>query len=192
LLDGVKPGMSEQRTLASVVYDSKRKVTPRERFVQEMDRVIPWLPLQALVAPHYGKPGRGRRPISLEAMLRIYFSNISDPQTEDMLFDSELMRRFARVYLGENTVPDESTILRLRHLLEAHQLTAPMFDAVRDLLVDRDLLVITGTIVDATLIAPPSSTKKTTKTRDPEIRQTRKGKSWQFGMKCHIGTDSQG
>ena len=188
--------MSEQRTLASVVYDTKRKVTRRERFLQEMDRVIPWATLQALVAPHYVKPGRGRRPMPLETMLRIYFLqqwfNLSDPQAEDMLYDSESMRRFARVELGEDTVPDESTILRFRHLLEAHQLTARMFDAVRDLLVDRDLLVTTGTIVDATLIAAPSSTKNTTKTRDPEMRQTRKGRSWHFGMKCHIGTDPQG
>ncbi len=102
------------------------------------------------------------------------------------------MRRFARVDLGEDTVPDESTILRFRHLFEAHALTAQMFDAVRDLLVDRDLLVTTGTIVDTTLIAAPSSAKHATKTRDPEMRQTRKGKSWYFGMKCRIGTDPHG
>jgi IS5 family transposase len=132
----------------------------------------------------------------LETMLRIYFLqqwfDLSDPQAEDMLYDSESMRRFARVELGEDTVPDESTILRFRHLLEAHQLTAQMFAAVRDLLSDHDLLVTTGTIVDATLIAAPSSTKNATKTRDPEMRQTRKGRSWHFGMKCHIGTDPQG
>ena len=161
-----------------------------------MDRVIPWATLTALVAPHYVKPGRGRRPMPLETMRRTYFLqqwfNLSDPQAEDMLYDSESMRRFARVELGEDTVPDESTILRFRHLLEAQQLTARMFDAVRDLLVDRDVLMTTGTIVDATLIAAPSSTKNATKTRDPEMRQTRKGKSWYFGMKCHIGTDPQG
>jgi len=135
------------------------------------------------------KPGRGRRPMPLETMLCIYFLqhwfNRSDPQAEDMLHDRESLRRIARVELGEDTVPDESTILRFRHLLEAHQLMARMFEAVRDLLVDRDLLVTTGTIVDATLIAAPSSTKNATKTRDPEMRQTRKGKSWYFGMKCH-------
>ena len=192
----MEPELGEQRTLASVVYDSKRKVTRRERFLQEMDRVIPWATLIALVAPHYVKPGRGRRPMPLETMLRIYFLqqwfNLSDPQAEDMLYNSESMRRFARVELGEDTVPDESTILRFRHLLEAHQLTAQMFDAVRDLLAARDVLVTTGTTVDATLIAAPSSTKNATKTRDPEMRQTRKGKSWYFGMKCHIGTDPQG
>jgi IS5 family transposase len=109
-----------------------------------------------------------------------------------MLYDSESMRRVARVELGEDTVPDESTMLRFRHPLEAHQLTAQMVAAVRDLLSDRDLLVTTGTIVDATLIAAPSSTKNATKTRDPEMRQTRKGRSWHFGMQCHIGTDPQG
>ena len=188
--------MSEQRTLASVVYDLKTKVTRRERFLREMDAVIPWGTLRALVAPHYTNAGRGRRPLPLDTMLRVYFLqqwfNLSDPAAEDMLYDSESMRRFARVDLGEDTVPDESTILRFRHLLEAHALTAQMFDAVRDLLVDRDLLVTTGTIVDATLIAAPSSTKNATKTRDPEMRQTRKGKSWYFGMKCHIGTDPHG
>ena len=188
--------MSEQRTLASVVYDAKRKVTRRERFLAEMDAVIPWPTLVALVAPHYARAGRGRRPLPLETMLRVYFLqqwfNLSDPAAEDMLYDSESMRRFARVELGEDTVPDESTILRFRHLLEAHALTAAMFDAVRDLLFDRDLLVTTGTIVDASLIAAPSSTKNRTKTRDPEMHQTRKGKSWYFGMKVHIGTDPYG
>jgi IS5 family transposase len=188
--------MNEQRTLASVAYDAKGKVTRRERFLREMDAVIPWPTLRTLVAPHYTKPGRGRRPLPLETMLRVYclqqWFNLSDPQAEDMLYDSESMRRFARVELGEDPIPDESTILRFRHLLEKHQLTAQLFDAVRDLLYDRDLLVTTGTIVDATLIAAPSSTKNKTKTRDPEMRQTRKGKSWYFGMKVHIGTDPQG
>jgi IS5 family transposase len=132
----------------------------------------------------------------LETMLRIYFLqhwfNLSDPQAEDMRYDSESMRRFARVELGEDTVPDESTILRFRHLLEAHQLTAQMFDAVRDLLVDRDRLVTTGTIVDATRIAAPSSTKHATTTRDPAMRQTRTGRTWHVGMTGHLGTDPRG
>lgn len=146
--------MSEQRTLASVVYDTKRKVTRRERFLHEMDRVIPWPTLQALVAPHYVKPGRGRRPMPLETMLRIYFLqqwfDLSDPQAEEMRYERESMRCFARVELGEDPVPDASTIVQRHHLLEARQLTAQMFDAVRDLLGDRDLLVTTGTIIDAT------------------------------------------
>jgi len=188
--------MSEQRTLMSVVYDSKRKVTRRERFLQEMDAVIPWARLEVLVAPHYAKPGRGRRPLPLATMLRVYFLqqwfNLSDPQAEDMLYDSESMRRFARVELGEDTVPDESTILRFRHLLEQHELTAAMFDAVKALLTEQRLLLKAGTIVDATIIGAPSSTKNATKTRDPEMKQTRKGNQWYFGMKVHVGTDTRG
>ena len=188
--------MGEQRTLASVAYDTKGKVTRRERFLREMDAVIPWASLLALIAPHYAKPGRGRRPLPLETMLRVYFLqqwfDLSDPQAEDMLYDSEAMRRFARVELGEDTVPDESTILRFRHLLEAHQLTAEMFATVRTLLEEKRLLLKAGTIVDATILAAPSSTKNATGTRDPEMHQTRKGNQWHFGMKVHVGTDTQG
>jgi transposase, IS5 family len=188
--------MSEQRTLASVAYDSKRKVTRRERFLQEMDAVIPWAQLEALVAPHYPKPGRGRRPLPLATMLRVYFLqpwfDLSDPQAEDMLYDSEAMRRFAQVELLDDRVPDESTILRFRHLLEEHQLTAQMFAAVTTLLEAQRLLLKAGTIVDATIIAAPSSTKNATQTRDPEMKQTRKGNQWYFGMKLHVGTDRQG
>ncbi|MDQ6612252.1 MAG: IS5 family transposase [Gemmatimonadota bacterium] len=188
--------MSEQRTLASVAYDTKGKVTRRERFLREMDAVIPWPTLRALVTPHYTVAGRGRRPLPLETMLRVYFLqqwfDLSDPQAEDMLYDSEAMRRFARVELGEDTVPDESTILRFRHLLEQHQLTAAMFDAVKTLLTEKRLLLKAGTIVDATIIAAPSSTKNATKTRDPEMKQTRKGNQWYFGMKIHVGTDTRG
>ena len=188
--------MSEQRTLASVVYDTKRKVTSRERFLTEMDAVIPWAPLLALIVPHYPTAGRGRRPLPLETMLRVYFLqqwfDLSDPKAEDMLYDSELMRRFARVDLGEDTVPDESTILRFRHLLEQHALTAQIFGTVRTLLEDHKLLLKAGTIVDATIIAAPSSTKNATKTRDPAMKQTRKGNQWYFGMKVHVGTDTRG
>ena len=188
--------MSEQRTLASVAYDPKGKVTRRERFLREMDAVIPWTTLLALVTPHYTVAGRGRRPLPLETMRRIYclqqWFDLSDPQAEDMLYDSEAMRRFARVELGEDTVPDESTILRFRHLLEPHQLTAQMFDAVKTWLIDQRLLLKAGTSVDATIIAAPSSTKNATKTRDPEMKQTRKGNQWYFGMKVHVGTDTRG
>ena len=177
-------------------YDTKRKVTRRETFLQEMDRAIPWTRILSLIAPHYPKAGRGRRPLPMETLLRVYFLqhwfNLSDPQAEDMLYDSESMRRFARVELGEDTVPDESTILRFRHLLEQHQLTEQIFDAVRALLEDQRLLLKAGTIVDATIIAAPSSTKNKTKTRDPEMTQTKKGQQWYFGMKVHVGTDTRG
>lgn len=188
--------MSEQRTLMSVVYDTKRKVTRRERFLHEMDAVIPWARLQALIAPHYATAGRGRRPLPLATMLRVYFLqqwfDLSDPAAEDMLYDSESMRRFARVELGEDTVPDESTILRFRHLLERHELTVQIFETVKTLLTEQRLLLKAGTIVDATIIGAPSSTKNATKPRDPEMKQTRKGNQWYFGMKLHVGTDRRG
>ncbi len=188
--------MGKQRTFASMAWQAKGKVTRRERFLAEMDAVIPWPRLLALIEPHYPKAGNGRQPSGLEKMLRIYFLqqwfNLSDPQAEDAIYDSESMRRFARVELGDEVVPDESTILRFRHLLEQHRLTQAIFDAVRDLLEERRLLLRSGTIVDATIIAAPSSTKNATATRDPEMKQTRKGGSWHFGMKLHVGTDLRG
>jgi IS5 family transposase len=188
--------MGEQRTFASIAWSQKGKVTRRERFLAEMDAVVPWPRLVALIEPHYPKGGQGRPPLGLEKMLRIYFLqqwfNLSDPQAEDAIYDSESMRRFARVELGRDVVPDETTILRFRHLLEGHGLTAAMFEAVKALLVEKQLLLKAGTIVDATIIAAPSSTKNATQTRDPEMRQGRKGKSWHFGMKLHIGTDLKG
>jgi IS5 family transposase len=188
--------MSEQRTFASVAWSQKGKVTRRERFLAEMDAVIPWPSLLALIEPHYPKPGRGRRPLGMETLLRIYFLqqwfNLSDPAAEDAIYDSESMRRFAKVELGQDVVPDETTILRFRHLLEKRRLTEAIFEAVKDLLAEHRLLLRAGTIVDATIIAAPSSTKNVTGTRDPEMKQTRKGQNWHFGMKLHIGTDRRG
>ena len=188
--------MSEQRTFASVAWQQKGKVTRRERFLAEMNAVIPWTRLLALIAPHYPKAGRGRQPLGLEKMLRLYFVqqwfNLSDPAAEDALYDSESIRRFVGVELGDDVVPDETTILRFRHLLEQHQLTAAIFTAIRGLLEEKRLLLKAGTIVDATIIAAPSSTKNATGTRDPEMHQTRKGKQWHFGMKLHVGTDPHG
>jgi len=188
--------MGDQRTFASVAWNQKGRQTRRERFLAEMDAVIPWAPLLALIEPHYPKAGRGRQPLGLEKMLRIYFLqqwfNLSDPQAEDAIYDSESMRRFARVELGDDVVPDETTILRFRHLLEAHRLTAALFEAVNGLLTEKRLLLKSGTIVDATIIAAPSSTKNAAQARDPEMKQTRKGNAWHFGMKLHIGTDVKG
>ena len=188
--------MGEQRTFAEVEWARKGKVTRREQFLAEMDAVIPWPTLLALIEPHYPKAGNGRQPLGLEKMLRTYFLqqwfNLSDPQAEDALYDSEAMRRFARIELGRDAVPDESTILRFRHLLEAHQLTAAIFEAVKDLLTAKRRLVRAGTIVDATIIAAPSSTKNAAHERDPEMRQTRKGNNWHFGLKLHVGTDLHG
>jgi IS5 family transposase len=189
-------GMKKQQSFASVAWNRKGKVTRRERFLAEMDAVIPWSRLIDLIEPHHPNTGKGRPPHDLERMLRIYFLqqwfNLSDPQAEDAIYDSESMRRFARVELGDDKIPDESTILRFRHRLEQHGLTEAIFEAVKDLLAEHRLTLRAGTIVDATIIAAPSSTKNATGTRDPEMKQTRKGKNWHFGMKLHIGTDRRG
>jgi IS5 family transposase len=186
----------KQGTFAGAAWSAKGKVTRRERFLAEMDAVIPWQRLLALIEPHYPKAGSGRQPHPMERMLRIYFMqnwfNLSDPQAEDSLYDIESMRRFAGIELVEDAIPDESTILRFRHLLEEHRLTEAIFAEVRSLLEEKRLLLKSGTIVDATIIAAPPSTKNAEKARDPEMHQTRKGKQWHFGMKAHVGTDPRG
>lgn len=188
--------MGAQRTFAGLAWSQKKKVTRRERFLAEMDAVIPWARLVALIEPHYPKTGRGRQPLGIEKMLRVYFLqqwfNLSDPQAEEALYDSEAMRRFVGVELSEDVIPDETTVLRFRHLLEEHHLTEAMFAAVRGLLAERRLLLQAGTIVDATIIAAPSSTKNAQHARDPEMKQTKKGNAWYFGMKVHVGTDAHG
>ena len=186
----------KQITFGSAAWSSKGKTTRRERFLAEMNAVVPWSRLVALIEPHYPKAGNGRQPMALERMLRVYFMqqwfNLSDPQAEDALYDIEPMRRFVGIELGEDTVPDESTILRFRHLLETHQLTEAIFAEVNALLEERKLLLRSGTIVDATIINAPSSTKNAAKERDPEMHQTRKGKQWYFGMKLHVGASKKG
>jgi len=186
----------KQMTFASAAYQSKGKVTRRERFLAEMDAVIPWEPIKALIEPHYPKAGNGTQPMPLERMLRIYFMqqwfNLSDPAMEDALYDSESMRRFAGIELSEDAIPDETTILRFRHLLEKHYLTQAIFSQVRELLEQKRLLLKSGTIVDATIIEAPPSTKNAEGARDPEMHQTKKGKDWHFGMKAHVGTDPHG
>jgi len=186
----------KQTTFASVAWEKKGKITRRERFLAEMDAVIPWSRLLGLIEPHYPKAGNGTQPKPMEQMLRIYFMqnwfNLSDPQAEDSLYDIESMRRFAGLELAEDAIPDESTILRFRHLLEKHQLTAQIFAEIRTLLEEKRLLLKSGTIVDATIIAAPPSTKNAAEARDPEMHQTKKGKDWYFGMKAHVGTDRRG
>jgi transposase, IS5 family len=188
--------MAEQTSFSGLAWNSKGRTTRRERFLNEMNAVIPWARLIALIEPHYPKAGRGRRPLGLEKMLRIYFLqqwfDLSDPAAEDAIYDSESMRRFVGVELGEDRVPDESSILRFRHLLEAHDLTRAIFAEIGSLLEEKGLLLKQGTIVDATIISAPSSTKNRSRTRDPEMRQTKKGNVWFFGMKVHVGTDKQG
>ncbi len=171
-------------------------MTRRERFLAEMNAVIPWPDLLRLIEPHYPKAGNGTQPMPMERMLRIDFMqnwfNRSDPAAEDALYDSESMRHFAGIELAEDTIPDETTILRFRHLLEKHHLTEAIFAQIRSLLEQTRLLLKSGTIVDATIIAAPPSTKNAEKARDPEMHQTRKGKDWHFGMKGHVGTDKRG
>jgi transposase, IS5 family len=186
----------QQTTFASVAWEKKGKVTRRERFLAEMDAVIPWARLLALIEPRYPKAGNGAQPKPMEQMLRIYFMqnwfNLSDPQAEDSLYDIESMRRFAGIELMGHDIPDETTILRFRHLLEHHQLSEAIFAEIRSLLQEKRLLRKSGTIVDATIIAAPPSTTNEEKAREPEMHQTRKGKDWHFGMKAHIGTDRRG
>lgn len=188
--------MGQQRTFAELAWTQKGKVTKRERFLTEMNRVIPWKELLALIEPHYPKGERGRPTLGLEKMLRIYFLqqwfDLSDPLAEESLYDSESMRRFVGIDLSEDVVPDESSILRFRHRLEEHRLTEAIFSAVRQLLEARGILLKTGTIVDATILTAPSSTKNATGTRDPEMASTKKGTTYHFGMKVHVGTDPHG
>jgi len=188
--------VGKQQTFAGLAWKQKGKRTRREQFLSEMNGIIPWRRVMELIEPHYPKAGRGRQPLGLEKMLRIYFLQIwfdlSDPAAEDAIYDSESMRQFAGIELSDDTIPDETTILRFRHLLEKHELTKAIFEEIKDLLEGRGLLLRSGTIVDATIIAAPSSTKNTTESRDPEMKQTRKGKMWHFGMKVHVGTDRRG
>ena len=185
-----------QLTLASEgSFEKYRKQTRREKFLEEMERIMPWSELESLIEPHYPKEGNGRPPIGLGIMLRIYFLqhwfNLSDPAAEEALYDSPALRRFAGVDLGRAAAPDETTILNFRHLLEEHDLCGAMLDAVNHYLESRGIRIGTGTIVDATIIHAPSSTKNSTGTQDPEMHQTRKGNQWYFGMKAHIGVDSK-
>jgi len=188
--------MAKQQTFAGLAWKNKRKKTRREHFLNEMNQIIPWKMLTGLIEPYYPKAGRGRQPLGLEKMLRIYLLQIwfdlSDPAAEDAIYDSESMRRFAGVELSDDGVPDESTILRFRHLLEKHNLTEVMFEQINGALEAKGLLLRSGTIVDATMIAAPSSTKNSTNSRDPEMRQAKKGNTWHFGMKVHVGTDRHG
>jgi transposase, IS5 family len=171
------------------------KKSRREQFLETMDAVMPWSEQLALVEPHYPKGAQGRPPVGLAIMLRLYFVQhwfaLSDPAAEDALYDSAALRRFVGIDLGRAPAPDETTILNFRHLLEAHDLCGPMLDAVNLFLASRGIRITTGTIVDATIIQAPSSTKNENKERDPEMHQVRKGNQWYFGMKAHIGVDSK-
>jgi IS5 family transposase len=187
---------SKQRTLAMMTgFERYTKKTRRAIFLEEMEQVVPWAKLCGLIEPHYPKPGNGRRPKELEKMLRIYFLqqwfNLADPAVEEALYDSASLRQFAGIDLGGEPVPDETTVCKFRHLLEEHHLGEEILGTVNLHLQAKGVRITTGTIVDATIIHAPSSTKNRDQSRDPEMHQTRKGKQWYFGMKAHVGVDSK-
>jgi IS5 family transposase len=185
----------KQMTLATSGFERYMKITRRAAFLAEMERVVPWAELCALIEPIYPKPGDGRPPIGLERMLRIYFLqqwfNLSDPGAEEALYDSAAMRNFVGVDLGREPVPDETTMCKFRHLLEEHEMGRKLFEQVHLHLEKQGIKISKGTIVDATIINAPSSTKNASQSRDPDMHQTRKAKQWYFGMKAHIGVDSK-
>ena len=171
------------------------KKTRKAKFLDEMERVVPWAALVQVVEPHCPRAKTGRPPFAVETMLRIHYLqqwfSLSDPAMEEALHDTPLFREFAKIDQGVARLPDETTILRFRHLLERHNLAPDMLRLVNDILGAKGLLLRTGTVVDATLIAAPSSTKNADGQRDPEMKQTKKGNQWYFGMKAHIGVDAQ-
>jgi IS5 family transposase len=187
--------MKQQSLASQVVFEKYGRKSRRELFLDEMEKVVPWSALEALVRPHYAKAGNGRQPVGLSIMLRTYFVqqwfNLSDPGVEELLYESAPVRRFVGVDLGIAAAPDETTILRFRHLLEQHDLGGMMLDAVNVHLEAKGIKIQTGTIVDATIIHAPSSTKNEKKERDPEMKQTKKGNQWYFGLKAHIGVDAR-
>ena len=188
--------MPKQPAFPALRDAMKKKQTRRELFLSEMDAVVPWGRLLALIELHYPKvgPKGGRPPMPLETMLRVYFLQnwyaLSDPMAEETLYDSEAMRRFAGIELGDDRIPDETTILNFRHLLERHGLTQAIFADVNAHLADKGITLRSGTLVDATIIDAPSSTKNKAGARDPEMSSTKKGNDWYFGMKAHIGVDA--
>jgi len=186
----------QQATFAQAGFEQYRKTTRREQFLAEMERVVPWKELCAVIEPYYPKvDGAGRPPVGLERMLRLYFLqqwfNLSDPAVEEAVYDSASMRAFVGIDLGREPAPDETTVCKFRHLLEKRALGKKLFQAVNAHLQKRGLKVNSGTIVDATIIGAPSSTKNQEGKRDPEMCQTKKGNQWYFGMKAHIGVDSK-
>jgi IS5 family transposase len=187
--------MRQQTLAAQAGFEKYARKSRRELFLEEMEQVVPWAQLEGLVEPHYPKGEKGRPPVGLGIMRRIYFVqqwfNLSDPGGEEALYESPALRRFAGVDLGRAAAPDETTICKFRHLLEEHDLGGAMLDGVNLHLAARGIRITTGTIVDATIVHAPSSTKNQKQERDPEMHQTRKGRQWYFGLKAHIGVDSK-
>lgn len=189
--------MPKQGTFAGSGFEKYGRKTRRERFLEEMEKAVPWQTLLGVIEPYYPKePGQlgGRPPRGLEVMLRIHllqhWFTLSDPGVEDALYESPILRRFVGIDLGREPVPDETTVMRFRHLLEEHDLGRQLFEAINDVLRAKGLLLQKGTIMDATIINAPSSTKNASGERDPEMHQAKKGEQWYFGMKLHVGVDA--
>lgn len=183
-----------QSTFSELEYSAKKRITRRDRFLAELEALTPWAKLVAEIEPFYPKGERGRPPIGLARMLRLYLAQqclgLSDEGAEDALYDSQAIRRFVGVDLAREAAPDATTLLKFRRLLEAHQLTQSIFDTINQHLAAKGLLLKEGTVVDATLIAAPPSVKNRDQARDPDMHQAKKGNQWHFGMKAHIGVDA--
>lgn len=187
---------NQQMSFSEAEYSTKKKLTRRDIFLSRMEQVVPWSRLIAVVEPHYPKSGkRGRPPIGIERMLRMYFIQqwygLADVAVEDAIYDSQALRSFCGIDLAVASVPDSTTLMDFRHLLEKNALPQALLQEVNALLKERGLLMSQGTLIDATLIAAPSSTKNKLRMRDPEMHQAKKGNQWHFGMKAHIGADAQ-
>lgn len=192
----MNPTPPTQVSFAQAEYDKKKKRTRREIFLEKMEQVVPWARLKEVIEPDYPKSGkRGRPPIGLERMLRMYFVQqwygLADEAVEDAVYDSQALRNFMGIDLCKQNVPDATTLMGFRHLLEANDLPQAMLIEVNAMLIERGLLMSKGTLVDATLIAAPSSTKNQKHARDPEMHQAKKGNQWHFGLKAHIGVDKE-
>lgn len=182
----------DQISFSELEFSQKKRKTRREKFLERMECLIPWERFERKIEPYYPKAGNGRPPYPLSIMLRVHclqlFYNLGDPAMEDALYEIETMRKFARLQLT-GPIPDETTILNFRHLLEKHELGAVLFDEVKQLLSDQNLMLKEGSIIDASIIAAPTSTKNQEGKRDAEMHQVKKGSEWHFGMKLHIGVD---
>ena len=185
----------KQISFSQVEYAGKKRTTRREVFLAEMEQVMPWSEVLGVIEPHYPKGKRGRPPVGLERMLRVYlvqqWYNLSDEGAEDEITDSQALRGFVGIDLSRESAPDATTLLQFRHLLEKHELTKKVFEAINGKLSAAGLMMREGTIADATILAAPPSVKNEAQARDPEMHQTKKGNQWYFGMKAHIGVDAE-